>query len=278
MNLLIKGGTRMIRKFEDNEIVKTECGYTVKTEKKYSSMIRMADITVAYSKEREELIIYDQDFIMIKRRTGVETLQEYQYKNVAIVVWNKMKIMVLRDGKCDIIEGLFGQYGDMVTFRNLIDIEPKKYLVIGEYRPFIDVHKYVFFVLNLHNETTLSLITEDSDYCRIGKRFLLCKNLYDLYTMTRMNWPKEITRRAIMDMEVCYSSKQIIVVKMLNNYYVYINGYIVYTYIEKEHEQILLDLYKHHTKTKEYYTVIIKSNMYIWSKKERPQVISISKK
>lgn len=279
----------MKQELKDNKIVKTENGYVVETQKRYSRIISNGYIIIAYSAKQEEIVIYDKDFIMLKIITNVNKIEEYQYKNVVFVAfirkYDTTRIIILQDDKYDIVT-LMNEYGDSVEFYKMHCIEPKKYLVIGKYRPYVEGYgycntKYVFFAINLNKgETLLQNITSHNSYKLIENRFLKLDgiyDLYDLYTMTKIEWPKGIISTTDM-IEVCCSRKQILVLKIGKKYYVYIKGKIVYTYLKEEHEQILFSLKNYYTWSKDFCTVIIKDKICIWNKNSGPEIISIPKK
>lgn len=274
----------MKRNWKNNVIEKGEYGYIVKTQKQYSSIVTFGNFIVAYSEERKELILYDDEFIMIKKITGVESVKDYSYKTVVFLVIVKSYatyLLIIQNNKYEVIR-LKNEYGDAINFQNLYAIEENKYLVIGYYRPYIEGYgrgdtEYVFAMINLNEKATLfEVIAKSVTYSIFSKRFLVCRyKLYDLYTMKEIEWPKESKMEKILDIEVHYSSKQILVVKISNQYYLYINGKIIYVYSEEEHEQVLSDLRNYCTISKEFCTVIIKNKICIWSKNTIPQVIKI---
>ena len=278
----------MKQELTGNKIVEIENEYVVETQKRYSKIINDGYFIIAYSTKQEEIVIYDKDFIMLKKITHIKKLQEYQYKNIVFVSftqqYDKTGIIILQDDKYDIVT-LKNEYGDNVEFYTMYCIEPKKYLVIGEYRPYVEGYGYcnikcVFFVINLNKgETLLQNIASDDSYRLIGNRFLKfggIYDLYDLYTMTKIEWSKEIIETPNM-IEVCCSRKQILVLKIGKKYYVYIKGKIVYTYLKEEHEQILFSLKNYYTWSKDFCTVIIKDKVCIWNKNSGPEIISIPK-
>lgn len=278
----------MGQELNGNKIVEKENGYVVETKKRYSKIINNGYFIIAYSIKQEEIVVYDKDFMMLKKITHIKKLEEYQYKNVVFVAftrqYDKTGIIILQDDKYDIVT-LMNEYGDSVEFYKMHCIEPKKYLVIGEYSPYVEGYgycntKYVFFVINLNKgETLLQNITSHNSYKLIGNRFLNLDgiyDLYDLYTMTKIEWPKGIIETT-NKIEVCCSRKQILILKIGKRYYVYIKGKIVYTYLKEEHEQILFGLKNYYTWSKDFCTVIIKDKICIWNKNSGPEIISIPK-
>ena len=75
----------MKQELTGNKIVEIENEYVVETQKRYSKIINDGYFIIAYSTKQEEIVIYDKDFIMLKKITHIKKLQEYQYKNIVFV-------------------------------------------------------------------------------------------------------------------------------------------------------------------------------------------------
>lgn len=286
-----------------SQIVETDVGYTVKTERKYSDVVSTNTITVAYSEEREEIVKYDKDFIMLEKMDRIKNFKKHPYKNVVFVEFKQYgwtQIMILQDDRNDMVTLQSSTTSSVETIKiiEIIQIEPKKYLVIGEYYDTWDhVHYTIYYVIDLHvGQELFKLILQrasDRYYKILEKRFLLYDynygygfKLYDLYTMNKMKLPmfrqedsdKIKTTKTFDIIKVCYSQKNVMVVKILDNYFVYIQGNVVYTYTEEEYEEIISYLKNYHTESKRYCKVIIRDKLILWTKDKELEIITLPQK
>ncbi len=255
----------MKRNIENDNILKTESGYIITTQKHYSDIIMTEHFIVAYNKKEQELIIYNQNFIMLERISPVSSIIEYRYNNNTVVIaieqdsFDPTLLLSIHENTFYINKPLACINNDKyyfcldnVSFRDLKFISPNKFFIMYKYLG--NDLKDIFVIVTLKENSIFFELPYNEDFsfncehkyhCFLCNRFLVfdvC--LYDLYTMTIMEHPYAVLHRHIhkhflvasdiSTLKVCYSSKDILILNFREYYFVYIKGIVVYTYYIKK--------------------------------------------
>lgn len=307
-----------------NEIINENGLYTIKTETTFSDCVEGDGIILAMSKERKQLIKYTTDLDIISvEPIEYTSMQEYRFKELVFLVFKKnsvykgisectKEIMMMSKGNAEWIKLYTSRQmissNDMIDEIKIYQLHTKKYIIVTTERDreelgYISDKKVVAEIDVDTKQTKKMFILENLkngwyEYNRNSSpRFIFLRRsqwnnnvwdkyvdkVYDLYTGNCYKMP-DFFVKSKKDIIQCYSSKEILVLEINQEFYLYINGYLVYQYTSEEYESVLYNLRKKITKhsrelknfEKEYFfTVIIGKNLCIWKKKEKPEMITL---
>lgn len=292
-----------------NEIINEEGVCTIKTEATFSDCVVGDGIILAMSKERKQLIKYtsDLDIISVEPLSYV-SMQEYRFKNVIFLAfetnsWATKDVMMISKGEAEWIKLWRSKAGascDTIDkIKGIYQVHPKKYIIIttecDSYDRFNVIYTDVVAEIDVNKKKTKKMFMfKRQEKCWYGynhknsPRFIFYydyryKNryldkVYDLYTGFCYKMPDSFIENE-KDIIQCYSSKEIIVLKINQEFYLYINGYLVYQYTSEEYESVLYSLRnkitKHSHEEYFFFTLPIGKGLCIWKKNEKPEMIAL---
>lgn len=297
-----------------NEIINENGVYTIKTETKFSDCVVGDGIILAMSKERKQLIKYttDLDIISVEPLKYV-SMQEYRFKKLLFLVFETdsfatKEMMMISKGNAEWIKLWMttpGSSCDTIDkIKGIYQVHPKKHIIIttecNSYDPRDVIYRDVVAEIDVDTKQTKKMFTlGKQEHCwyeynhETFPRFIFSQNyrsrdghvdkVYDLYTGFCYKMPGSSVKSK-EDIVECYSSKGVIVFLINQEYYLYINGFLVYQYTSEESESVLYNLRNKITKysrklenfnTEYFFTVIIGKNLCIWKKDEKPEMIAL---
>lgn len=295
-----------------NEIINENGVCTIKTETTFSDCVVGDGIILAISKERKQLIKYtsDLDIISVEPIEYV-SMQEYRFKKLIFLVfetntWATKKVMMMSKGNAEWIELWMSKPAtscDTIDkIKGIYQLHPKKYIIITTELDSYDrrclMYKDVVAEIDLDTNQTKKMFIF-SGKARLqynynhesSPRFIFfhdyhssyVREVFDLYTGFSYSIPDSSVENK-EDIIQCYSSKETMVLEINQEFYLYINGYLVYQYTSEEYESVLCNLRnnirKHshgvkNSKTDYFFTVRIGESLCIWKKNEKPEMITL---
>jgi len=278
--------------FTDGQITKTKDGFTLNIQKHFSDIIIHNNLIVALDKKRRELFIYDSDSSVLKKLDKkVDVLiVKHQTKEFVIAILSHHgfhDILILRDKNDYFIVKSYHPYLINVV-RDIRQISKYTFLITATNSSYLNGFPYyeICGVLNVKKKKNVfegfirsyeGKDLEIEHHNLLNRFFVTPYHMYDLYSVKQINKPYGIS--TAKEVKVCFSSKDIFVLKVNDKYYVYIKGQIVHAFSKENYEEIVSALKNTYKTSNVFNTVLIEDNMYIWRKSdEKLQVVSISKK